>query len=167
MSITNFMSRQEIERNYEQSDCRDYHLRSSDNLLAIYHINFAGVKGYGELTEDNKTLYQAFIVNYWNAFGLDTRMTMQPIAINFVEDQEFNFEYIDSYDSTPMCATAKRVIQVLTAQGKKKPLHKFINKDFIKKGPLVASTPKKYLRFEYKINGCNEWMHVLGAKEWY
>nr|WP_319488607.1 hypothetical protein [uncultured Caproiciproducens sp.] len=99
------MKRNELEKIYQRQGCRDYHLRDAQDLMAIHQVDFTAVKGYTELTDENKVLYCAFIVNYWNAYGLDTRMTMIPKGIYSVEDQEFNFEYIDPYDEEKMPLT--------------------------------------------------------------
>jgi hypothetical protein len=159
-------NRREMEKVYVQNDCPDCHLRSTEDLKNIHEVDYASVKGYDTLTKENKALFQAFIVNYWNAYGLDTRMTMSPICIYFVEDQEFNCYYNDS-DGEKMCATAKRVIKAVTASETKKTLHKYVDLKYIDEKPLEPSAVKRYLRFEYKTNGSKEWMHVESDKQWY
>jgi len=123
------MKRNELEKIYQRQGCRDYHLRDAQDLLTVHRVDFTTVKGYTELTDENKVLYCAFIVNYWNAYGLDTRMTMISKGIYFVEDQEFDYHYTNPYDGREMAATAKREIKVILASGKKRTLHKYVDKD--------------------------------------
>ncbi|MCO5388852.1 MAG: hypothetical protein NHB14_27215 [Desulfosporosinus sp.] len=83
------MNRFQLEKLYEVNGLKDYRLRTTDDLLRVHGIDFKSVDGYSRLDDVNKMLYERFIVNYFNGFGLDTRLTMIPKGIYFVEDFDY------------------------------------------------------------------------------
>lgn len=71
------------------------------------------VKGFNKLGV-NADLFKEFLKNFYNAWGLEARETIEPISIKYVKE----------------------------------------------KG-------KAYLRFDYKMYGRKEWLHVTGPRTWY
>jgi len=80
------MKRFQLEKLYEVNGLKDYKLKTTDDLLKTHGIDFKAVEGYSRLDDVNKLLYEKFIVNLFNGLGLDSRMTMIPKGIYFVED---------------------------------------------------------------------------------
>ena len=57
--------------------------------LQIKKYGWSTVEGYTGLDDVNKLLYEKFIINLFNGFGLDSRMTMIPKGIYYVEDFDY------------------------------------------------------------------------------
>lgn len=72
------------------------------------------VKGFNKLGV-NADLFKEFLSNFYNAWGLEARETIEPISVKYVKKRN----------------------------------------------------EKPYLRFDYKINGKEDWLHVVGERAWY
>lgn len=72
------------------------------------------VKGFNKLGV-NADLFKEFLNNFYNAWELEARETIEPISVKYVKKKN----------------------------------------------------EKAYLRFDYKINGKEDWLHVVGARAWY
>ena len=83
------MNRSQLEKLYEVNGLKDYKLRTADDMLRTHGINFKAVEGYTRLDDVNKLLYEKFIVNLFNGLGLDSRITMIPKGIFFVEEIDY------------------------------------------------------------------------------
>lgn len=157
------MNRFQLENLYEVNGLKDYKLKTADDLLKTHGINFKEVDGYSRLDDVNKLLYEKFIVNYFNGYGLDTRLTMIPKGIYFVED----FDYLvkenphDDYWNV-----AGGVVMAIDKNGLKS-IHRTWKDDDYAHLPMIEGKHKQYLRFEYMIDDRDEWMHVIDPKTWY
>lgn len=155
----------QLENLYKVNGIPDYRLRSLDNLLRTHGIDYKGVNGYANLDDVNKLLYEKFIINIFNAYGLKERATLIPTGIYFVEDIKYLVK--EENDEGGYYVAAGGVVKSIDKNGKKTVLHKWEDKDYKKhiKSDTESST---YLRFEFKIQGRkNEWLHVAGEKTWY
>lgn len=158
------MQRFQIENLYKANGIADYRLRSAEDLLKTHGIDYKEINGYEELDDINKLLYEKFIVNIFNTFGLDTRATLIPKGIYYVEDIKYLVEEKD--DEGKYYVAASGVIKTIDKNGKKTILHTWEDEDY-KKHVKSESECQTYLRFEYVINGRNEWLHVSGEYSWY
>ncbi|OPY63657.1 MAG: hypothetical protein A4E56_00380 [Pelotomaculum sp. PtaU1.Bin065] len=158
------MERFQLENLYTANGITDYRLRNTDDLFKVHGINFKTVNGYDLLDDVNKLLYEKFIVNYFNNFGLDTRLTLIPLGIYFVEHIHHSIKQVDE-DGEYFLEVAG-VVKSIDKDGKKKVIHRWEDKEYkqIKRDKEQSET---YLRFEYKIFGKKEWQHVVSEKAWY
>lgn len=157
------MNRNQLEKLYTFNGLNDFRLKSTDDLLNVHDIDYTQVKGYDTLDDINRNLYKKAIINLFNAFGLDSRATFQLKAINFVE----HFDLIAKEDPADEYSTiVGSLVKVIKRDGKKKILRNWVHKDY-KHLEITQSQPKTYLRIEYKMNGRNEWLHIIDEKEWY
>lgn len=83
------MTKNELENIYEINGLADYKLRSANDLLKVHSINHTKVEGYENLDNLKKTIYEKFIVDFFNAWGLDKRIELVPTGIFWVEDIEY------------------------------------------------------------------------------
>ena len=83
------MTRNQLEKRYEINGLTDYKLRSTEDLLKVHGIDFREVAGYSSLDDINRAIYKKFIVNIFNAWGLDSRLNLLPKGIYFVEENEY------------------------------------------------------------------------------
>ena len=159
------MNRSQLENLYRVNGLDNYRLSNTEELLRVHGVDYRHVKGYGSLDDINKLLYKKFIINYYNAFGLDTRATLIPMAIYYVEDTAFYIIEKED-DGQEIRVLAGGLVKVIDRDGKKRVLTEWQDQDY--EGIQKESGPcEYYLRFEYKIHGRREWMHVRGEKSWH
>jgi len=80
------VERFQIEKMYEINGLKDYKLKTTGDLLKVHGIDFKEVRGYNRLDDLNRVIYEKFIVNLFNGLGLESRATMIPEGIYYVED---------------------------------------------------------------------------------
>lgn len=100
---------------------------------------------------------EKFIVNFFNALGLESRDTLIPKGIYYVEDVEYLVKE-DPNDDYYMASC--RLIKSIDKSGLKSVLHIWNDEDY--EGlETIESESKTYLRFEYEHQDRNEWLHVV------
>ena len=157
------MNRSQLEKLYEVNGLRDYKLKTTDDLLKTHGIDFKAVEGYTRLDDVNKLLYEKFIINLFNGLGLDSRMTIIPKGIYYVED----FDYLvkenpeDDYFNV-----AGGLVMAIDKNGLK-TVHRSWKDDDYAHLEMIEGKTKTYLRFEYVHNEREEWLHVTDPKTWY
>lgn len=163
------MTRNQLEKLYEINGLTDYKLRSTEDLLKVHGIDFREVAGYSSLDDINRAIYEKFIVNIFNAWGLDSRLILIPKGIYFVEDTE----YLVKVPEDDYYTVAGQTIYTIDRSGNKQLLHRWEDDEY-KHLMKTAGKPKHYLRFEYQHgtdsegNPRNEWLHVIkDGEEWY
>lgn len=157
------MHRYYIEKQYIDNGMPDYKLRNTDDILNAHGIDIKAVKGYDSLDDVNKLLYEKFIVNFMNAQGLESRATLIPKGIYYVEEKAY---LVKENPEDEFFTYAGAIVKMIDREGKKKLLHKWIHKDY-KHLDITEGEPSRYLRIEYKHQGRNEWLHVKNEKSWY
>ena len=157
------MNRCQLEKLYQVNGLKDYKLMTTDDLLKTHGINFKAVEGYGRLDDLNKLLYEKFIVNFFNGLGLDSRMTMIPKEIYFVEDFDLVVKINPDDD---YFAVAGGLVIAIDKNGLK-TVHRFWKNDDYMHLKIIEGKNKTYLRFEYEHNEREKWLHVTNPKTWY
>lgn len=163
------MNRIQWENIYKAYNLPDYQLNTNDDLLKLYGIDYKSVNGYQNLNDPNKAIYEKFITNFFNAWGLEYRMAIIPNGIYWVED----IEYLVKKDPKDDYYTLfERIIFSLDFDGNKTVLRRFKEKEEFQYFEKVTEE-KTYLRFEYQHGFYEdgkprkEWLHILNEKEWY
>lgn len=160
------MNRFQLENIYKANGLTDYQLKTTDDLLKVHGVDYKTVTGYKKLDDLNKRLYEKFIVNFYNAFGLDTRLALIPKAIYFAEEITYATRQQDE-DGEYFLVIGGELWEI-DKTGNKRCISTWIDDDY--KGSNKDKTgTKTYLRFEYEREGRDgdEWLHVTGEKEWY
>jgi phage anti-repressor protein len=164
------MNRYDIEKIYQENGLNDYRLTCLEDLKNCHGIDAEKIKGYEDLTEENKEIFRNFIVNYFNGQGMGRKMITVPKAINYVEDIDYiaadprgaDDEYYKNY-----VISVVRKINIIKANGKKKQLHKYQDDEYKNIEP-TKEVRKEYLRFEFKEGKSNIWLHVTHeGTQWY
>ena len=157
------MNRFQLEKLYEVNGLKDYKLKNGVDLLKTHGIDFTEVDGYSRLDDLNKQLYSRFIINLFNGLGLDSRATMIPKGIFFVEE----IDYLVKEDpKDDYFNVAGGLVMAIDKNGLKTVHRSWKDEDY----SLLEMTEgkvKTYLRFEYEHNGHEEWLHVTDPKTWY
>lgn len=66
---------------YNEVGIRSFVLRSADDIESIYGFDPRGIEGYDELDDEDKEIYGAFIVRFYNSWGLDARSNIMPLNV--------------------------------------------------------------------------------------
>ena len=75
------MRREQLENIYLINGIEDFELRSLGDLMKIHGINARKIEGFSELSEEDKKVYEKFIIRYMNGHGLSYRSTIYPQKI--------------------------------------------------------------------------------------
>ncbi len=139
-------------------------INTTDEILELYGVDFKDVKGYEGLTDANKEIYKTFIVNLYNAWGSESRETLVPMGIYWVEHNE-HLTKEDPEDEGYLIIGS--TIYSIDKEGNKVLHRKWISEGS-EDSPILETDKSEYLRFEYKHRGRKEWLHVIkDGKEWY
>ena len=133
------------------------------DLFKTHGIDFTEVDGYSRLDDLNKQLYSKFIVNLFNGFGLDSRATMIPKGIFYVEDIDF---LVKEDPKDEYFTIAGGLVKAIDKNGLKTIHRSWKDNDYAHL-EMTESKPKTYLRFEYEHNDREEWLHVIDPNTWY
>lgn len=157
------MNRFQLEKLYEVNGLKDYKLKTPEDLLKTHGIDFREVDGYSRLDDLNKHLYKKFIVNLFNGLGLESRATMFPKGIYFVEDVDYLAKENPEDD---FFLIVGGLVNVIDKNGLKTVLRSWNDEDY-KDLEATESEAKTYLRFEYEHHDRAEWLHVTDEYTWY
>jgi hypothetical protein len=158
------MNRFQLENIYQANGLTTYRLKTTDDLLKVHGVNYKNVPGYDTLDDTNRQIYEKFIINIYNGFGLDLRATLYPLGIYYVEDIDYIAK--EKPDNDYFTVLGGR-INYIDKNGNKRLLHEWEDEEY-KHLPKTLDKPEYYLRFEYEMDGREEWLHVIKeGKEWY
>lgn len=158
------MNRSQLENLYRVNGLTDFKLRNTDDLLRVHGIDFKAVDGYDRLDDLNRAIYEKFILNIFNAWGLDSRASLIPKGIYWVEDSDY---LVKENPENDYYNVAGGVVYAIDRKGNRTLLHKWEDEDY-KHLKKAIEKPKAYLRFEYEHQDRMEWLHVIKeGKEWY
>lgn len=158
------MNRTQIENLYKVNGIDDYKLKGTDDLLKTHRINYKAVNGYNQLDDLNRKIYERFIINIFNAFGLESRATLVPKGIYYAEQEDYLYKDDPEDDYYIVIGGA---VYTIDKNGSKSVLRTWTDEDYKDKRPEKKET-SNYLRFEYEHEGRPEWLHVINdGKEWY
>lgn len=163
MDSSNSSNKEAIEYYDKSRGLSDFKLRSIEDIFEIHKIDVLKIDGYENLTDKNKELFKSFIVNFFNASGLERRNSLLPLNINYVIDTEYLGKRNESDD---FFVPLGYKIYVLSADNK---LHFFKQEKFdeAKYIECTEDTESQYLRFEYDSDTGKSWQHVVSPTEWY
>lgn len=150
-----------IENLYKDNGITDYKLRNTDDLFKIHGIDFKEVEGYAVLDDINRSIYEKFIINFFNGLGLESRMTLIPKGIYFVEDTNYLIPEDDYF------LVVGGIVESIDRNGVKSILRTWSDEDY-ENIEHTESETKSYLRIQYEHDGRPEWLHIMKeGSEWY
>lgn len=157
------MNRHQLEKLYEINGLRDYKLKSAEDLIKTHGIDPREVDGYSLLDDLSRQLYEKFIINFFNGLGLDSRATLIPQGIYYVEE----IEYLAKEDPKDDYYIVTGGLVLAIARNGVKTVHSSWRDENYQNLDSSESKPKRYLRFEYEHQGRKEWQHVVNEDTWY
>jgi len=157
------MTGSQLQHIYEANGLTDYRLKTADDLLFTHGVSVKKLLGYSQLDEANAKLYVAFVVNFFNAQGMDSRVTLVPTGIHYVEDVDL----IAKEDPDDEYFTVVGgIVKVINKDGSQTLHHEWRGTGY-EELETIEDKPKRYLRFEYEHEGRPEWLHVIDERQWY
>lgn len=152
-----------MESKYKASGLIENQLETLEDIKTIYGFDPLEIEGYPTLTETDKILYKNFIVNFFNAWDLESRSELKPLSLNHVE--EIRYLGKGEPDDPEYLRILLHEIYVIKNDGSREILKRLDHKE--EKLEVVETLKDRYLRFEYEIYGVKEWLHVLNDEDWY
>ena len=157
------MNMTQLKNIYLSNGLKEFKLTNHTDLLNVLSIDIKKIPGYSNLSTEHRTLFDFFIINFYNAWGLEARARLVPISVNFVLDEEYLGKENESDDCyIPLGGKLTAIYD----GGKTKVIRCW--KDKIYKHLSCTCTEKQnYLRFEYRNGKSKAWQHVISATKWY
>lgn len=153
----------QLQYRYLKRGLEDFNLKSIEDFEDVFSLEVKFIKGFNELSEDNKQVFKSFLINYLNRIGLNTKATFVPLSINYVEEivlggKVQEDEYYTEYS---------RQFYILRPNGKYEKMKRkgFLDKDVVY--PFVKEYKERFLRFDFMENKKKYWLHVISPTEWY
>lgn len=164
---TNRTNYREVTALYEATGRNDYQLKTVNDIKVIHGFDIRETTGYEDLTEKQKSTFEAYVIHHMNSVGMNTRLKMWPRSVHFVREvsllskKEWNEE-----DGRFYREELGREYIILKANGRTKKWKRFIYKG--DEGKEIASTSEKeFLRVDWKYGSGSEWFHVSDDLEYY
>lgn len=173
----------QLEQLYEQKGLTNYKLINTNDLLELHGINYSNVKGYENLNDINKKLYENAVINIINNFGLEARNKLILTGINFVEEVEFSIELtpteyevifhskFSERDNGYLKWVVETDIWIIGKNGKRIKHRAWCYRDKNFDHLNYRKTEcyrKRYLRIDYKKFGKHkEWLHIISPTDFY
>ena len=143
-------------------------LLSHMDLLKCHGIIANDIEGYEGLTDENKAIYQEFIINFFNSYGLKARNKIEPNRVYWCK--EVNYRIVDEI------VNDKKIYATITHEVYS--IDKFGNEELISTRKLhenydnvevFKEEGRQYLRFEfhYDYDEDQQWVHVISPNEFY
>ena len=156
------MEKVQIEIIYEALGIKSSRLKSLEELEK-YGIKVKEIKGYNNLTEENKIIFNNFILNYFNQLGMRTKLAFEAVQVNYVEE----IDSISKDPDDPECELiSKIIIKAIYKDGNKRVIHKYGSQ--YKGLKIIKTRSSKYFRFEFKEHGKKIWLHIIDqGNQWY
>lgn len=151
---------------YKANSLEGMKLLSHMDLVKCHGIIANDIEGYEGLTDENKALYQEFIINFYNGYGLKARSRIVPTRIYYTK--EVNYCIVDEIvNGEKIYADIYREIYSIDKFGNEELVsRRDINENF-DNVEVIREDPKYYLRFEFEYDGEAEWLHVISPTEFY
>ncbi len=154
----------QLQYRYLKRGLEDFNLKSIEDFEDVFSLEVKFIKGYNELSEDNKQLFVNYLINYLNRIGLNTKAVFVPLSIHYVEEitlvgkMQEDEEYYTEYS---------RQFYILHPDGKKE---KMMKKGYLDKKltyPIVKEYKTRFLRFDFLEDKKRVWLHVISPTKWY
>ena len=80
---------EQIEALYLANGLSDFKLRSVEDIQKVHGIDCRNIAGYEDLDDLEKKNYERFILKFFNAWGIEARVYIEPQAIYQVEHIDY------------------------------------------------------------------------------
>ena len=74
------------EEKYRKMGLTDYRLRRLEDLIELYGVDYSIIDGYEKLVTSG-CAFRCFLINFYNAWGLEARESIRPISVKYMKDK--------------------------------------------------------------------------------
>lgn len=154
----------ELQKRYLDRGLDDFCLKSIEDFQAVFGIVVNSIEGYNELSEDRKSVFEGFLINYLNRVGLSTKANFAPVSIHYVEEirlggkMQEDEEYYTEYSRQFYILRPNTIKIKMNRKG-------YTDKDVVY--PFTNENKKRFLRFDFLENKSKIWLHAISPTEWY
>lgn len=164
---TNRTSYKEVTALYKEYGRTDYQLQTVQDVLNIHGYDITETTGYEDLTEENKRIFEAYVISHLNNVGMNTRLTMWPKSVHYVRELTYaGPEEWDPEEQRNFRWEIGKEFIILKANGKTKKFRKYMD-DGKTEADIDKTTEKEFLRVDWKMHGRITWFHVSKELEYY
>lgn len=168
MAAVQKISTNEAQKRFEAFGLSDYRLRSVADLKVVFGYDVRLLKGYSDLTDEQRQLFEAFICTYFNSVGMNLKCGFVPKSIHFVEKITYCVSRsADEWHEEPYKEVCAGIFNIILPNGKKKKLKSHIFYPEIPPEEWIYSAREEFLRFDYKDGKRMDWLHVIEPDRWY
>ena len=160
------MERRRIANIYTANGLEGMKLRSHMDLLKCHGIIANDIEGYEGLTDENKAMYQEFIINFFNSYGLKARNRIEPNRVYWCK--EVNYRIVDEIvNNKKIYADITKEVYAIDKFGNEELIsRRKINENY-DNVEVLKEEGRQYLRFEFKYDEEDGWVHVISPTEFY
>lgn len=76
-----------LKEKYASHGISNFQLRNIDDLELIHGVSCYDIKGFYNLHEVAKNIFEGFLVNFYNRQGIEHRATIMPISVRVAKEQ--------------------------------------------------------------------------------
>lgn len=164
---TNRTSYREVTELYQKYGRNDFRLKSVEDILNIHNFDILETPGYEDLTEENKRLFEEYVITHMNSVGMNTKITMWPKSVHFVEELTYcGPEEWDEEEQRSFRWEIGRETIIVKANGRTKKFKKYMDEGKTD-ADIDKTTTKRFLRVDWKFGKENVWFHVLEPGRYY
>lgn len=160
-SIHNYINKNiNIDARYENYGLDDCRLKNINDLYQMHEINIEKIEGFNSLFDIEQFVFKKFIVNFYNEWELKNRDDIKPLSIYRVQQADLLYTN-DDEEPFVVGYELSRFVNGMYV------LHEINIDEGYRSTELERYEPQSYLRFEYKKDNKNEWLHIVDEKTWY
>lgn len=164
---TNRTSYKEVTALYEHYGINDYMLRTIEDVKNIHGFDVTETTGYEDLTEENKRIFEAYVLHHMNSVGMNTKITMWPKSVHYVRELTYcGPEEWDPDEGRNIRWEIGREYIILKANGRTKKFRKYMDEGKTE-ADIDKTTEKEFLRVDWRMHKGNVWFHVSKDLEYY
>lgn len=168
MAAVQRISTAEAQKRFEAFGLPDYRLRNTNDLKVVFGHDVKLLKGYSDLTDEQRQLFDAFICTYYNSVGMGLKCGFVPKSIYYVEKITYCVSRpADEWHEKPYKEICAVMFNIILPNGKKRKLKSHIFYPEIPPEYWIDPTTEEFLRFDYKDGKRMDWLHVIKPDRWY
>ena len=142
-------------------------LHTVQDIQNIHGYDITETTGYEDLTEENKRIFEAYVIRHLNSVGMNTKITMWPKSVHYVRELTYcGPEEWDPEEQRNFRWEIGKEFIILKANGKTKKFRKYMDDGKTEKD-IDRTTTKEFLRADWKMHGRITWFHVSEELEYY
>lgn len=168
MAAVQRISTAEAQKRFEAFGLPDCRLRNVTDLKVVFGHDVSLLKGYQDLTDEQKRLFGAFICTYYNSVGMGLKCGFIPKSIHYVEKITYCVSRpADEWNESPYKEVCAVQFNIILPGGKIRKMKLHISYPDIPAEYWIETARERFLRFDYKDGRRMDWLHVVGPDKWY